>query len=137
MKLKSKSGQVFNIRKLEKYSVRWDGKSKSKFQFAVKQALRPYWSGHIVFEEFPIPFSRLSLDFLNHSTSIAIEVQGTQHLKFNRFFHNNNRTLYLDQLKRDVNKAKFCEECGIKLVEIYPDDILDEKYLIDNGVICG
>ena len=122
MKFKTLNGKERLIKNARKYAINWDKKSKSDIQFRVKQFIRPYWGRDIVFEELRVVGTRLSLDFYNANKKIAIEVQGKQHQQFNKFFHNNNRANWLDQLKRDDLKLKFCLTNGIKLVEIYEDD---------------
>tara|TARA_A100001515_G_scaffold43660_1_gene34397 strand:- start:1451 stop:1720 length:270 start_codon:yes stop_codon:yes gene_type:complete len=88
----------------------------------------------VVFEEFPVVGSRLSLDFYNANKKIAIEVQGQQHTKYIKFFHQ-NRFKYLDQLKRDQNKEKFCDINNIILVTIFQNDIIDRHLFESQGVI--
>ena len=121
MKFKTLNGKERLIKNARKYAINWDKKSKSDIQFRVKQFIRPYWGRDIVFEELRVVGTRLSLDFYNANKKIAIEVQGKQHQQFNKFFHNNNRANWLDQLKRDDLKLKFCLTNGIKLVEIYEE----------------
>ena len=135
MKLTSPSGREFNLKNPNKYRIKWGAKSLSKFQFGVKRFLKPYWEQHIVFEEFPIPQTRMSLDFFNFSMNVAVEVQGAQHLKYNKHFHGNTNYKYLTQLKRDQYKFDFCEKYGIILVEIYPDDILSEELFEKQGIV--
>ena len=62
----------------------------------------------------------LSISIMTNK-KIAIEVQGSQHTKYVEFFHG-NRFQYLQQLKRDEKKLKFCEANDIALIEIYPKD---------------
>lgn len=88
----------------------------------------------IVFEEFPVPKTRLSVDFLNHSKGIVVEVQGNQHIKYVKHFHGGRRTKYLEQLKRDELKYKFCEANNFVLVEIYESDILSAELFKRFGV---
>ena len=74
---------------VSKYKIDWEKKSRSKIQFAVKQFLKPHWCYQVCFEEFPVFGSKMSVDILNATKKIAIEVNGPQHKKFNKFFHNN------------------------------------------------
>ena len=67
----------------------------------------------------------MKVDILNATKKIAIEVQGSQHTKYNKFFHAGNRSNYLQQLKRDEMKFKFCELNEISLIEIYDSDTID------------
>jgi hypothetical protein len=125
MKFKTLDGKERTVKNIKTCLIKWDGKSRSKFQLSVKSFLKKYWKGDVVFEELKIVGTRLSLDFYNANKKIAIEVQGEQHFKFVPFFHGNRNT-YLKQIKRDVKKIDFCNINDIKLVEIYPNDELNE-----------
>jgi hypothetical protein len=134
MKFKTLEGKEKTIKNIKKLIINWNGKSRSKFQFSVKQFLMPYWKGDVVFEELSIVGTRLSLDFYNANKKVAIEVQGAQHFKYVKFFHG-SRVNYLDQIKRDLKKNEFCEINKIILVEIYPTDILN-KDLFEKFGVC-
>ena len=114
--------------------IDWDGQSRSKIQFQAKQFLKKHWINHIVFEEFPVAGTKLSLDFYNANKKIAVEVQGKQHTKYVPFFHGSNKINYLNQLKRDRDKLKFCEINNIQLVEIYEGDKLNKSLFSNFGV---
>lgn len=134
MRFKTLTGSIRTVKKAKNYLIEWDGKSRSKIQYNAKQFLKKYWSKHIVFEEFPVAGTRLSLDFYNANKKIAIEVQGRQHTKYVPFFHGKNKINYLNQLKRDRDKLQFCELNDIELVEIYDGDELSEKLFESFGV---
>jgi hypothetical protein len=134
MKFKTLSGSTAELRNAKKYLVDWNGKSKSKFQLSVRDFLYPYWKSDIVFEEFKLVGTRLSFDLYNANKKIAIEVQGAQHTKYVKFFHG-NRMKYLEQLKRDDKKFRFCEINNINLIEIYPNDKICEDLFESFGVI--
>ena len=119
---------------LKQYIIDLDIDSRSKFQTSVKKFVKKYWFGNIVFEEFPIVGTRLTLDFYNANKKIAIEVQGRQHTQYVEFFHQ-DRINYLHQLKRDQAKEKFCELNNIKLVTIYENDIINTYLFESQGVI--
>lgn len=125
MKFVSLSGPIVSVRNPHQYRIKWSEKSLSDFQFRVKRLLKPIWFAHIVFEEFPIAGTKMSLDFYNDTKKIAIEVQGAQHLGYNKFFHGPTKVPYIKQLQRDGAKDLFCEKNGIRLIEVYPTDILD------------
>jgi hypothetical protein len=125
MKFKTLDGKDRTLRNVKSYIINWDGKSRSKFQFDVKQFLKKYWSGDVVFEELRIVGTRLSLDFFNATKKVAVEVQGSQHFSYVKFFHG-NRINYLNQIKRDYKKIEFCELNKIKFAEIYPKDELSK-----------
>jgi hypothetical protein len=134
MKFKTLSGSTAELKNARKYLVKWQAESRSKFQFSVKEFLFPYWRTDIVFEEFRIVGTRLSFDLYNANKKIAIEVQGAQHTKYVKFFHG-NRMKYLEQLKRDDKKFRFCEINDINLIEIYPNDKICEDLFESFGVI--
>jgi len=128
LKFKTLTGSTRKIIGVTKYAIDWGAGSRSKFQKSVKDFLREYWSRHVVFEEFPIAGTRMTLDFYNANEKIAIEVQGGQHTKYVPFFHGNYKNNYLMQLKRDHQKHDFCELNDIKLVEIYEKDKLSKDF---------
>jgi hypothetical protein len=134
MRFKTLSGSSAELKNPKKYLIDWSGKSRSKFQFSVKEFLKPFWSSDIVFEELKLVGTKMSFDFYNANKKIAVEVQGQQHTKFVKFFHG-NRFKYLEQLKRDQRKFRFCEINNIKLIEIYPNDEVNEYLFESFGVI--
>lgn len=134
MKFKTITGSETTLKNAKKYLINWKKPSRSKFQTSVKNFLNPYWFNDIVFEEFKIVGTRLSFDFYNANKKIAIEVQGAQHTKYVKFFHG-SRLNYLDQLRRDDKKLKFCIANDITLIEIYPNDTINEKLFESFGII--
>lgn len=124
------SGKEKSIKNAHKFKIDWNGKSRSKFQKEVKKYLYKYWKYDLVYEEFRVAGTQLSLDFYNHTQKIAIEVQGAQHLKFVKHFHR-TRANFVRQIRRDNKKLDFCELNEINLLEIYPDDKLCEEFFID------
>ena len=75
MRFKTLTGRTRSVANAKKYLISWNGKSRSKIQFATKQFLQKYWKHHIVFEEFPVAGTKLTLDFYNATKKIAVEVQ--------------------------------------------------------------
>lgn len=128
MKFKTLTGSTRKVIGVQKYIIDWESKSRSKFQKSVKDFLRAYWDRDVVFEEFPVAGTRMTLDFYNANEKIAIEVQGGQHTKYVPFFHGNYKNNYLMQLKRDHQKNDFCELNDIKLVEVYEKDKLSKDF---------
>ena len=108
---------------VSKYLINWNKKSRSKVQFKTKKFLEPFWKGHIVYEEFPVYGSRMTVDILNATKKLAVEVQGKQHGQFNKFFHDNSRLKYLEGIKRDIKKAEWLENNGFILLEIEEDEV--------------
>ena len=121
MKFIDTYGKHRNLKNAKKYLIDWDKPSRSKFQTKVKKFLRRYWKNDIVFEEFRVVGTRLTLDFYNANKKIDVEDQGEQNTKIVKFFHK-NRFKYADQLKRDEKKLDFCNINDIKLAEVYPQD---------------
>ena len=134
MRFKTLFGATRTVKKAKNYLINWDGPSRSKIQYRTKQFLKEYWRNHIVFEEFPVAGTKLSLDFYNANKKVAVEVQGKQHTKYVPFFHGKNKINYINQLKRDQDKLKFCELNGIQLIEIYEEDKLNKKLFENFGV---
>ena len=70
MKFIDQYGKERNLKNAKKYLIDWDKPSRSKFQTNVKKFLRTYWENDIVFEEFRVVGSRLTLDFYNANMPI-------------------------------------------------------------------
>ncbi len=105
------------------YSIRWDGPSKSQLQFKVKQFLKPYWQGHMVYEEFPVfGAKQLKVDILNATLKVAIEVNGPQHSQFH-YFHNGEPFNYLAGVKNDVKKMEWLLSNDFVFIEINHDEV--------------
>ena len=119
MTFKTLLGKRRKIKRPIIYLINWEKHSRSKLQSKVKDFLKVFWDGDVVFEEFPVVGTRLTIDFYNATRNIAIEVQGNQHTKYNKFFHKGNKMNYLDQLKRDDEKLSFCNLNNIKLLEVH------------------
>lgn len=118
-------------RNVSKYRIDWDKPSRSKIQFKVKQFLKPYWFGHVVYEEFPVyGYNRMKVDILNATLKVAIEVHGSQHTKFNKHFHNNSVNTFCESLKRDVIKYNWLIKNSFKVLEIEEKEVkqLSEEF---------
>ena len=135
MRLLNVNGKLVN-KNVRRYSINWEAKSRSKLQFKFKEFFYPYWKNHIVYEEFPGYGSMLKIDLLNATKKIAVEIQGSQHESFNKFFHDNSRLKYLESIKRDVKKEKWIELNEFKFLELYEDDLknLSPQYIEEK---CG
>lgn len=123
MKFKTLKG-IEKYKNISNRKIKWDGKSRSQIQFNVKQFLKKYWIYDLVFEEMPVLGTKMTLDIVNYTKKIAIEVHGKQHGEFVPFFHG-NRNNYRRQIERDLSKERWCEINNIKYVDIYPNDIKD------------
>jgi uncharacterized C2H2 Zn-finger protein len=127
MVFKNLKGYPTKVKSSYKYKIDWDGKSLSKLQRRAKILLYEYWHSDFVYEELPVAGTRMSLDFYNASQKIAIEVDGNQHYSFSKFFHSNNKSKFIDQLRRDDDKERFCELNEITLHRVREDLDLQEQ----------
>ena len=126
MEFKTLSGYS-KKKNVAKYRIKWEEKSRSKYQEHVKEFLFTFWKNHVVYEEFPVVGSKMTLDIVNLTLGIAIEVQGEQHNKFNKFFHNNDPMNFSAQIKRDLDKCEWCKLNNLRLIEIFPEDLPLER----------
>lgn len=108
---------------ISKYIINWKKKSRSKYQENVKYSLRPFWKNHIVYEEFPVVGTKMTLDIVNLTKRVALEIQGEQHTQHNKFFHGDSKIPFWDQLDRDSKKKEWCDLNKLRLVEIFPYNI--------------
>lgn len=122
MKLKNINGKSI-YKNCAKYRADWSQDCRSKVQKKVKQFLKKHWQLHIVYEEFPVYGTRMTVDIFNATKMIAIEIDGAQHGKFNPFFHNGDRANFLGQIQRDTKKEDWLESNDIKLVRIHEDEL--------------
>jgi hypothetical protein len=130
MRLYNVNGRLVS-KNVGRYIIDWDGDSRSKIQFKVKQFLKTYWKGHFVYEEFPVYGSKMAVDILNATKKIAVEVHGQQHSQFNKFFHNGSPNKFLEAIARDKKKKDWLERNGFILIEINYDQIeeLSKKFI--------
>lgn len=122
MRFQKINGQMVSW-SLEKHRIDWDGESLSKSQKQVKAFLRPFWERLAVYEEAMLPGTKLRLDFFCKSRMIAIEFDGIQHDKYNKFFMNDNRSNYIKQRMRDEKKNELCQLNEIILLRFKPSDL--------------
>ena len=126
------NGRKRKIKNIRKYLIDWDADCRSGIQKDVKGHIKAYWFSDYVFEEFPVAGTRLTLDFYNATQKIAIEVDGNQHYKYNKFFHSNSRQNFLAQLQRDEKKEYFCEINKIKLIRVLESEVVESPDYPDN-----
>lgn len=110
---------------INKYYINWDGPSKSKFQFNVKQFFKQYWGLDNCVEEFPVLGTKLNCDFINFDKMIAVEVDGNFHNTFSKF-HHKNRIGFLNSIKRDQKKEEWLIKNKFFVIRINENDA---KYL--------
>ena len=129
MTFKDVNGRSKVVKAAWKYRVDWDRTCRSKLKKRVKDLLKECWEYDLVYEEFPVAGTRLTIDIYNASRKIAVETQGRAHTSFNKHFHNNSKQNFLHQIKRDFHKVQFCEINNIRLVEIFEGEKLDRALL--------
>lgn len=102
---------------LAKYKLILDGRLRSKlFIEAVNIVKEVYPSDYLCAEVYiPCGNTKLYIDLFLPLRKIAIEVQGEQHYKFNRYMFKNK--LHFNQSRlRDIEKRNLLEHNNIKLV---------------------
>nr|WNL49793.1 transmembrane domain containing protein [Marseillevirus sp.] len=60
----------------------------------------------------------LELDCYNSNLKLALEYDGIQHAKYNKFFHKKGPQQFVDQARRDFFKDKTVKRMGIDLVRV-------------------
>lgn len=122
MKFITVNGGIKNIN-VGNHLIDWEDDSLSIFQKDVKSFLKRYWKHHVVVEEFPVAGSRMRVDFIDFTSGIAIEVNGDQHIRYNKHMHSGDPMKFKSQVLRDLTKLRWCEKNNLKFVDIYPDDM--------------
>ena len=102
-------------------------------QSMVKEFLKEFWFNDIVFEEFPVAGTRMTIDLYNDTHKVAIEVQGRQHDEYVKYFHR-NKLEFLKQQRRDADKREYCRINDILLIEIRGEDILSKETFKQHGL---
>lgn len=101
-------------------------KSRSSLQGKTQEFLVEKYPAEVILEDFTLPGSRLSVDFLIWSRGIAVEVQGRQHTEHNDFFHGSHENKnFFKQVNRDLRKLNWCESNGLELIEIFTEKDLE------------
>ena len=103
--LNSKQGcPVCSTRKSEKYFGDILKKEFPKYKFKkTRPSFLKYKNGY-----------NLELDFYCKELGIAFEINGSQHYKYNKFFHKNIKD-FINQVRRDNFKQEMCDQENIKL----------------------
>lgn len=117
----------------KRYLVDWEKDGNSKLERKFRELVKPYWKNkYIVLFQMTIPGSLLKIDFFNVNKKIAVEIQGEQHDEWNPFFFK-NRMEYASSIQRDMSKYDWCQQNGIKLLELKEEDLND--YVFDPDYI--
>lgn len=98
--------------------------SLSSFQQEVGEKLLDKFTLYNILEEWPIPSSRLTLDFFIPQLGFVIEADGEQHRKFSKFFHGTVDN-FLKQKERDKKKDLWCEANGFKMIRVVKAEEVD------------
>lgn len=135
MRYKTLAGRFKTVSEA-KYLIDWDDDSLSKFQWKVKHFLHPFWKNYVVCEEFPVAGTRMRIDFYNVTQKVAIECDGEQHNEYNAHFHRGSFSVFQKQVKRDMDKSRWCELNNITLIRIYEEDVpnLSREFFKELGV---
>jgi len=102
--------------------------STSKYQENVGEILEALFPGLDIYTDFPI--EGMFIDFFVPSIMLAVEVDGEQHEKFNKFFHKSGGG-FVRHIKRDEQKNEFCRLNDITLVRIPQGDALNDDLVIE------
>jgi hypothetical protein len=117
---------------INKYKIDWN-KAPSKGQKILQDFLYTFWKNNLVLQECRIPGALFRFDLLNCTKKIIIEYSPlSHHNNFNKFFHR-SRSGYLKSLKSDINKRKWAESNGFKVIDIQESDLenLSILYIYD------
>lgn len=96
----------------------------SKAADKIEKLLKEVFPTHRVKKEKYVFYSNteLKFDFFLPELKILIEVQGSQHFSFNKFFHG-DKSSFQSQKYRDSLKTQWVSENGFKLVALTEDEI--------------
>lgn len=120
-----------------RYPMRTKEQSRSDGQFNLGRQIKCLYGPATVLEEFPIPETRLSLDFYMPQHNLAFEFQGIQHDGFVQHFHD-DKDGFDRQLARDATKREWCMLNNIELIEVRDSNIsADDLKALIRGVRNG
>jgi len=107
----------------------------SKLAEEVKDFLKGLFPHYIISEEHFVKYNghKLFFDFYIKELDLLIEVQGRQHDEFVAHFHGDREGYFLSK-RRDNAKKAYCQEHGLKLVEIRDKSELNKKKFIKRAL---
>lgn len=108
----------------------------STCQSRVREALKIIFQSVDIYEDFYV--DGLYLDFFIPTAMLAIEVDGSQHEQFNKFFHKTGAG-FSNHIRRDERKKEFCEINDIVLIRIAEKDTCTQDSIfreIQNELEC-
>ena len=122
MKIKDFAGYIHNWPPVDCIPDNTDTRPRSSLHLKCRELLQELYPTRPLFEEVPIPGTQMSFDFVLLHRKICIEVQGQQHFDNTSFFFN-NKFEFAKAQGRDKLKKRWCEENGLRLIELlYNED---------------
>lgn len=111
-----------------------DPQHRSELHIKARQLLHALFPLQPILEEVRLPgTNNLRADFYIPSWKLMIEVNGEQHYQFS-LHHHGSRAGFLSSLKRDSDKARWCDLNDIQLVTLpYNEDIDEWRVRITEG----
>lgn len=95
-------------------------KDRSRGALRLKQLLQKALPGYRLREEYHIG-ERLRLDFYFPDLNLAVEYDGCQHQRYIPYFHSTYEE-FLEACQRDQRKEELCDQQGILLLRVTPDN---------------
>jgi len=104
----------------------------SKFSRKVLKLLEEVFPYFTITEEYYINYNgkRLFFDFFVKEIKLLVEVQGEQHLQFNRFMHETKEG-FMRQKMLDRLKEEWADLNDYLLIHFYPNDSIDRFTLLE------
>lgn len=98
----------------------------------VYKLLREIFPHNVILKEHYVKYkgTKLFFDFYIKDLNVLIEVQGQQHLKFVKHFHE-NKNGFVAQKRRDNMKIEYAQENDIAFVRIFFDEEIDKDLITD------
>lgn len=120
------SDKLININ-ISRYRIDWK-RVVSKPQFKFKKFVYPYWKHDVVLEEFVIPKSgNKRVDLFNVNKGLIVEVSPQSvHFQYNEFMHG-SKMGYLKKIHSDLDKMRWAESNGWKVLEVLDEDLEDDN----------
>lgn len=97
------------------------------------KALLPH--REVLYRYRPVWLRRMELDVFIPSLNLGIEYQGIQHFKPIDFF--GGKETFIELVKRDKLKKKICRNQGVMLIEVFYDEVLSSKLILDKLINAG
>lgn len=124
MKYLGLDGKKYSIN-LSEYQNNSNITHKSQYHLKARELLREQFPANPVYEEVPLPGSKLYADFFLPTQNMLVEVHGEQHYSDNSFFYKTYAD-FIHAKKRDRLKQEWCQINNIQYVELCYKDNIDE-----------